>query len=90
MDAKPIVSYRREFSALGELQCAGTVTYELLREADAFIICAQRDEKRAVECMLCEVAENYAEMLTRFLYENAVDPAQVSAVLYDICGSKVG
>ena len=29
-------------------------------------------------------------MLTRFLYENAVEPAQVPAVLYDLCGSAVG
>lgn len=32
MEAKPIASYRREFSALADLQCAGTVTYTLLRE----------------------------------------------------------
>ena len=29
-------------------------------------------------------------MLTRFLYENAVEPAQTSAILHDLCGSKVG
>lgn len=40
MEAKPIASYRREFSALADLQCAGTVTYTLLREQDAF--CNQR------------------------------------------------
>ena len=38
MDTQRIASYRREFSALADLQAAGTVTYSLLREADAFVI----------------------------------------------------
>ena len=38
----------------------------------------------------CEIEEERAGMLTRFLYENAVEPAQISAVLHDLCGSKVG
>lgn len=46
MDTQRIASYRREFSALADLQAAGTVTYSLLREADAFVICVQRDENR--------------------------------------------
>ena len=37
MDTQRIASYRREFSALADLQAAGTVTYSLLREADAFV-----------------------------------------------------
>lgn len=37
-----------------------------------------------------EIEEERAEMLTRFLYENAVEPAQISAILHDLCGSKVG
>lgn len=41
-------------------------------------------------CMLCEIEEERAGMLTRFLYENAVEPAHTSAVLHDLCGSKVG
>ena len=45
---------------------------------------------RAAACMLCEIEEERAGMLTRFLYENAVEPAQISAVLHDLCGSKVG
>lgn len=90
MEAKPIASYRREYSALADLQCAGAVTYTLLREADAFVICAQRDRGPAVECMLCDTGEDRAAMLTRFLYENAVEPAQVPAILYDLCGSAVG
>lgn len=36
MPAKLIASYRRELSALADLQDAGTVTYTLLREADAY------------------------------------------------------
>lgn len=40
--------------------------------------------------MLCEIEEERAGMLTRFLYENAVEPAQISAILHDLCGSKVG
>lgn len=90
MQGKPIASYRRELSALDDLQCAGTVTYTLTQEADAFVITAQRDGARAAVCMLCEIEEERAEMLTRFLYENAVEPAQISAVLHDLCGSKVG
>lgn len=43
MPAKLIASYRRELSALADLQDAGTVTYTLLREADAYCIRAQRD-----------------------------------------------
>ena len=39
---------------------------------------------------LCEIEEERAGMLTRFLYENAVEPAHTSAVLHDLCGSKVG
>ena len=90
MQGKPIASYRRELSALDDLQCAGTVTYTLTQEEDAFVITAQRDEARAAACMLCEIKEERAGMLTRFLYENAVDPVQISAVLHDLCGSKVG
>ena len=84
MDTQRIASYRREFSALADLQAAGTVTYSLLREADAFVICVQRDEEPPVERMLC------AGMLTRFLYENAVEPDQMPAILRDICGWAVG
>lgn len=35
MQGKLIASYRRELSALDDLQCAGTVTYTLTQEADA-------------------------------------------------------
>lgn len=38
MEGKLIASYRRELSALDDLQCAGTVTYTLTQEADAFVI----------------------------------------------------
>lgn len=38
MQGKLIASYRRELSALDDLQCAGTVTYTLTQEADAFVI----------------------------------------------------
>lgn len=37
MEGKLIASYRRELSALDDLQCAGTVTYTLTQEADAFL-----------------------------------------------------
>lgn len=43
MQGKLIASYRRELSALDDLQCAGTVTYTLTQEADAFVITVQRD-----------------------------------------------
>ena len=62
----------------------------LTQEADAFVITVQRDGARAASCMLCEIEEERAGMLTRFLYENAVEPAHTSAVLHDLCGSKVG
>lgn len=42
MQGKLIASYRRELSALDDLQCAGTVTYTLTQEADAFVITVQR------------------------------------------------
>lgn len=90
MQAKPIASYRRVYSALADLQDAGTVTYTLLRAADAYCIRAQKDEAPAVECMVCDTGEDRAGMLTRFLYENAVEPAQIPAVLYDLCGMAVG
>lgn len=90
MQGKLIASYRRELSALDDLQCAGTVTYTLTQEAGAFVITVQRDGARAAACMLCEIEEERAGMLTRFLYENAVEPAHTSAVLHDLCGSKVG
>lgn len=32
MQGKLIASYRRELSALDDLQCAGTVTYTLIQE----------------------------------------------------------
>ena len=83
MQGKLIASYRRELSALDDLQCAGTVTYTLTQEADAFVITGQRDGARAAACMLCEIEEERAGMLTRFLYENAVEPAHTSAVLHD-------
>ena len=79
-----------ELSALDDLQCAEPVTYTLIQEADAFVITVQRDGARAAACMLCEIEEERAGMLTRFLYENAVEPAHTSAVLHDLCGSKVG
>ena len=88
MEGKLIASYRRELSALDDLQCAGTVTYTLTQEADAFVITVQRDGARAAACMLCEIEEERAGMLTRFLYENAVEPAHTSAVLHDLCGSR--
>lgn len=81
MDTQRIASYRREFSALADLQAAGTVTYSLLREEDAFVICVQRDEEPPVERMLCDTGEERAGMLTRFLYENAVEPDQMPAIL---------
>lgn len=91
MQGKLIASYRRELSALDDLQCAGTVTYTLTQEADAFVITVQRDGARAAACRLCEIEDGALRgMLTRFLYENAVEPAQISAVLHDLCGSKVG
>ena len=91
MQGKLIASYRRELSALDDLQCARTVPYMLTQEADAFVITVQRDGARAAACMLCEIEEERAGMLlTRFLYENAVEPAHTSAVLHDLCGSKVG
>ena len=62
----------------------------LLREADAFVICVQRDEEPPVERMLCDTGEERAGMLTRFLYENAVEPDQMPAILRDICGWAVG
>ena len=69
MEGKLIASYRRELSALDDLQCAGTVTYTLTQEADAFVITVQRDGARTAACMLCEIEEERAGMLTRFLYE---------------------
>lgn len=69
MQGKLIASYRRELSALDDLQCAGTVTYTLTQEADAFVITVQRDGARAAACMLCEIEEERAGMLTRFLYK---------------------
>lgn len=90
MQAELIVSYRREFSALADLQSAGTVTYSLLREPDSFSIRVQRSGELPVERMLCDTEEDRAGMLTRFLYENAVEPAQVPAILRDLCGSAVG
>lgn len=57
MQGKLIASYRRELSALDDLQCAGTVTYTLTQEADAFVITVQRDGARAAACMLCEIEE---------------------------------
>lgn len=74
MPAKLIASYRRELSALADLQDAGTVTYTLLREADAYCICAQRDTAPAVECMVCDTGEERVGMLTRFLYEMRWNP----------------
>lgn len=73
-----------------DLQAAGAVTYSLLREEDAFVICVQRDEEPPVERMLCDTGEERAGMLTRFLYENAVEPDQMPAILRDICGWAVG
>lgn len=90
MQAERIASYRREFSALGDLQEAGAVTYTLLREPDALSIRVQRDGAQPVERMLCEVGEDRAGMVTRFLYENAVEPAQMPYILHDLCGSAVG
>ena len=90
MRAEQIASYRREFSALEDLQQAGAVTYTLLREQDAFSIRVQREGEPAVERMVCEIEEERAGMLTRFLYENAVEPAQMPAILYDLCGMAVG
>ena len=55
MPAKLIASYRRELSALADLQDAGTVTYTLLREADAYCIRAQRDTAPAVELSLIHI-----------------------------------
>lgn len=51
MQGKLIASYRRELSALDDLQCAGTVTYTLTQEADAFVITVQRDGARAAACI---------------------------------------
>ena len=90
METKPIAAYRRELSALAGLQCAATVTYTLLREPDALCICARRGGAPAVHCMLCDIEEEQAGMLTRYLYENAVAPEQVPDVLHDLCGSAVG
>lgn len=66
MQGKLIASYRRELSALDDLQCAGTVTYTLTQEADAFVITVQRDGARAAACMLCEIEEERAGILFAF------------------------
>lgn len=90
MQAERIASYRREFSALAELQDAGAVTYSLLRGADSFCICVQQDGAQPVMRTLRGTGEERARTLIRFLYENAVEPAQVPAVLQDLCGTAVG
>ena len=48
MEGKLIASYRRELSALDDLQCAGTVTYTLTQEADAFVITARAPSRWTV------------------------------------------
>ena len=50
MQGKLIASYRRELSALDDLQCAGTVTYTLTQEADAFVITVQPGHGRQRVC----------------------------------------
>lgn len=50
MQGKLIASYRRELSALDDLQCAGTVTYTLTQEADAFVITVQTGDGQQRVC----------------------------------------
>lgn len=84
MEARIIETYRREFSELEGLQHADCVEYRLLCRDGEFILQAERQNAPVVECLLDKEAEAAARRLLRFLYENAVDPAQIPQVLCDL------
>ena len=75
---------RREFSELAGLQTAGCITYTLRKHADALYIAAQKNDLPARECAFPGRDAAQAELLLRFLYENAVSPQQINDVIRDV------
>ena len=75
---------RREFSELAGLQTAGCITYTLRKHADVLYIAAQKNGLPARECIFPGQDAAQAELLLRFLYENAVSPQQINDVIRDL------
>ena len=75
---------RREFSELAGLQAAGCITYTLRKHADALYIAAQKNDLPARQCAFPGQDAVQAELLLRYLYENAVSPQQINDVIRDL------
>lgn len=79
-----LAALRREFSELAGLQTAGCITYTLRKHAGALYIAAQKNGLPARECTYPGQDAAQAELLLRFLYENAVSPQQINDVIRDL------
>ena len=75
---------RREFSELAGLQTAGCITYSLCKRADELYIAAQENGLPARKCAFPSQDAAQAELLLRYLYENAVSPQQINDVIRDL------
>lgn len=75
---------RREFSELAGLQTAGCITYSLCKRADELYIAAQENALPARKCAFPGQDAAQAELLLRYLYENAVSPQQINDVIRDL------
>ena len=75
---------RREFSELAGLQTAGCITYSLCKCANELYITAQENGLPARKCAFPGQDAAQAELLLRYLYENAVSPQQINDVIRDV------
>ena len=75
---------RREFSELAGLQTAGCITYSLCKCANELYIAAQENGLSVRKCAFPGQDAAQAELLLRYLYENAVSPQQINDVIRDL------
>ena len=77
----------REYSELPGLQRAGRICYSLVQAGGGLCLRAEKEQASAspvaATCTLTGVTRHTAENLLRFLYENAVEPSSLNAVVSD-------
>lgn len=81
--------YVREYSELPGLQNAGSIRYSLVQEDSGLSLRAEQFRAgqsvpvSRARCLLTGITRRAAENLLRFLYENAVEPSSLCAVVSD-------
>lgn len=92
-ESDPVAEYVRQFSAIRGLQAAHCVAYTLYRTPGGLAVSVRRTgggaERRA--CCALDIADDAcAADLLLFLYENAVAPEHLQAVVQDVSETLAG